>query len=335
MVQGGPGTRHARPGPTAQRRGRSDHGLGAGFLSHPANPELRAKLRSGELDAQDYYRQLLRLVYRLIFLFVAEDRDLLLDPQADATARERYMRYYSTARLRRLAERQRGSRHADLWQGLKLVTDLLGGNGSDEGNHQGLGLTVLNGFLFSEKALPDLEASQVDNQSLLNAMRRLAFTIDGSSRRAVDYKNLGSEELGSVYESLLELHPKINSGRGHIRTRQRRRQRAQDHRQLLHPHQPDPGAARFGLGSGDRAGVDEAEKNANRQDAKSAKDSLKKENFASLASSWFLNLKVCDPACGSGHFLIAAAHRIARRLAQMQRAGTSRPQRVTPALCAT
>ena len=27
------------------------------------------------------------------------------------------------------------------------------------------------------------------------------------------------------------------------------------------------------------------------------------------------DLKVCDPACGSGHFLIAAAHRIAKRLA--------------------
>ena len=57
--------------------------LGRGFLAQPANRELKAKLKSGELTAQDYYRQLLRLVYRLIFLFVAEDRDLLLvrDPK--------------------------------------------------------------------------------------------------------------------------------------------------------------------------------------------------------------------------------------------------------------
>ena len=55
-------------------------GLGQGFLAHPVNAELRARLKPGELTAQDYYRQLLRLVYRLIFLFVAEDRDLLLDP---------------------------------------------------------------------------------------------------------------------------------------------------------------------------------------------------------------------------------------------------------------
>ena len=52
--------------------------LGRGFLGHPANGMLIEKLRSGSLSTQDYYRQLLRAVYRLIFLFVAEDRDLLL-----------------------------------------------------------------------------------------------------------------------------------------------------------------------------------------------------------------------------------------------------------------
>ncbi|MBZ0290081.1 MAG: type II DNA modification enzyme, partial [Anaerolineae bacterium] len=73
--------------------------LGLGFLEHPANHALRDKLTSGELSAQDYYRQLLRMVYRLLFLFVAEDRDLLLNPAADTPARERYIHYYSTHRL--------------------------------------------------------------------------------------------------------------------------------------------------------------------------------------------------------------------------------------------
>ena len=52
--------------------------FGRGFLRHPANRQLLEKLRAGTLDKQDYYRQLLRVVYRLIFLFVAEARDLLL-----------------------------------------------------------------------------------------------------------------------------------------------------------------------------------------------------------------------------------------------------------------
>src|SRR5690606_10890014 len=74
--------------------------LGRGFLEHPANGALRDKLRGGELDKQDYYRQLLRTVYRLLFLFVAEDRELLLDPAASDTARQRYRSYYATTRLR-------------------------------------------------------------------------------------------------------------------------------------------------------------------------------------------------------------------------------------------
>ena len=60
-------------------------------------------------------------MYRLLFLFVAEDRDLLLRPDADAQARERYERFYSLSRLRILAEKRVGTRHADLYHGLRLV----------------------------------------------------------------------------------------------------------------------------------------------------------------------------------------------------------------------
>ena len=57
--------------------------LGSGFLIRSSNVELLERLQSGALSTQDYYRQLLRLVYRMIFLFAAEDRDLLLDPEAE------------------------------------------------------------------------------------------------------------------------------------------------------------------------------------------------------------------------------------------------------------
>jgi hypothetical protein len=50
--------------------------LGAGFLAHPENHLLRENLRAGRLKKQDYYRELLRFVYQLIFLFVAEDLGL-------------------------------------------------------------------------------------------------------------------------------------------------------------------------------------------------------------------------------------------------------------------
>jgi hypothetical protein len=127
--------------------------LGTGFISHPANRELREKLRSGALDKQDFYRQLLRLVYRLLFIFVAEDRDLLLAPGTERKIRERYIQYYSTSRIRRMAGKKRGTKHPDLYYSLRLVMQKLG---SDEGCPE-LGLPALGSFLFSPEAIADIE----------------------------------------------------------------------------------------------------------------------------------------------------------------------------------
>lgn len=76
-----------------------------------------------EFDKQDYYRQLLRLVYRLLFLFLADDRDVLLDPRSTTTARERYAHFYSTHRLRTLAGSIRGTH--TLYQALHLIFSKL------------------------------------------------------------------------------------------------------------------------------------------------------------------------------------------------------------------
>jgi hypothetical protein len=178
--------------------------LGRGFLAHPANGELRGLLQSGDLNTQEYYRQLLRLVYRLIFLFVAEDRNLLLVKDADAETRDRYYSYYSLTRLRELAARRRSGPHPDLYRSLRLVMRLL-----REG-YPALGLPGLGSYLFSERSTPALDQVEIANEALLDAIRALAFTVEDRVLRPVDYRNLGSEELGSVYESLLELHPELN-----------------------------------------------------------------------------------------------------------------------------
>ncbi len=180
--------------------------LGQGYLAHPANQGLREKLHSGGLSNLDYYRQLLRLVYRLLFLFVAEDRDVLHGPAVEAAARERYARFYSTVRLRQLAQRRRGTVHADLWQGLRLVMEQL----NNPAGCPALGLHPLGSFLWSQAAVAAVAECEIANRDLLAAVRAIAFTEDQKVLRSVDFKNLGSEELGSVYESLLELHPELN-----------------------------------------------------------------------------------------------------------------------------
>ena len=271
--------------------------LGKGFLAHRANIELKQKLRSGELDKQDYYRQILRLVYRLLFLFVAEDRELLLDPSSPDIARERFTKYYSTARMRRLAERRFGSRHEDLFIGLRLVMEKLG---NDDGCSQ-LGLPALGSFLFSQDALADIYNASIANHDLLDAIRALAFVEDKGVKRQVDYKNLGSEELGSIYESLLELNPEMNIAAATFDLKTL----SGNERKTSGSYYTPTSLINALLDSALDPVIIEAAKKPNPEKA-------------------ILDLKICDPACGSGHFLVAASHRLAKRLAAV-RTGAEEP----------
>lgn len=271
--------------------------LGRGFLAHGANVFLKENLQKGNLSKQDYYRELLRTVYRLIFLFVAEDRGLLLVSARGSTATERYTRYYSMGRLRALAEKRRGSPHADLWRALGLVFEKLG---SAAGCPE-LGLPALGSFLWSPKAAPALDSCELSNVSLLEGIRSLAFTIDRGMRRGIDYKNLGPEELGSVYESLLELHPDINADAATFALATA----AGHERKTTGSYYTPTSLIECLLDSALDPVLEDAAKKPDPEKA-------------------ILNLKVCDPACGSGHFLIAAAHRMARRLASV-RTGDEEP----------
>ena len=178
--------------------------LGSGFLSHRANDSLKGRLRSGELEGQDYYRQLLRLVYRLLFLFVAEDRGLLLDPTAEDAAKDRYTRYYSTRKLRDVAEKRVGARHSDLYRALSLVMEKLG----DEEGSPELGLPALGGFLFGPEAMPDLAGAEISNHDLLNAVRALSLVdYDGSRPPGGLQKPGGPRSSGASTSPCLSYSP--------------------------------------------------------------------------------------------------------------------------------
>lgn len=264
--------------------------LGAGFLAHPANEPLRAALRDGVLSGQELYRQLLRVVYRLLFCFVAEDRDALLDPEAAPAARARYRQHYSTRRLRELAAQRRGGHYDDLFEALGLVFDCLHERGCPP-----LALPALGSFLWSPDAVPALAGARLTNVDLLGAVRALAQIDDAGVRRAVDFRHLGAEELGSVYESLLELHPVIDVAGGAFALATA----AGSERKSTGSYYTPASLIGALLDSALDPVLDEA---ASANDPQAA----------------ILALKVCDPACGSGHFLIAAANRIAKRLAALR-----------------
>lgn len=262
--------------------------LGQGFLD--ANPEIRERLASGQLSVTAWFEQLLRLVYRLIFLAVAEDRDLLHAPNAKPDAVALYADNYSFAWLRDRSARQSGrDHHQDAYEGTKIVFRALA---------QGeplLGLPSLGG-LFSQGLTPDLDDAKLENRAFLAAVFRLAWLMGPHGRERVNWRDMATEEFGSVYEGLLELVPVIEGGN------------------------------RFAF-----AGGAEAKGNARKISGSyytpdslvqtlldSALDPVLGRSEAEGGADGILDLKVIDPACGSGHFLLGAARRMANHVAQLR-----------------
>lgn len=280
--------------------------LGQGFVGHPQNRELRDALQGGTLSLHDFHAQLLRLVYRLIFLFVAEDRVVegapLLHPRDDSPeareARARYAAYYGTKRLRRMAAGIRGSRHGDLWQQFNLLVGALSGDERFEAARRHLSLPSFGSFLWSPANTAAVGTCGLTNGDFLEAIRQLAFTRQDRSLRPVDYRNLGAEELGGVYESLLALTPQIGTDGKSFSFAEL----AGNERKTSGSYYTPDSLVQCLLDSALDPVVEEAIKGKSRAAAEQA----------------ILSLKVCDPAVGSGHFLVGAAHRLARHLARVR-----------------
>jgi hypothetical protein len=275
--------------------------LGTGFVAHPANTALRETLAAATDADRDLQRGLLRIAYRLIVLFVVEDRDLLHRSDVPENARTLYADYFSTARLRRLAAEPIGGWHTDLWQAHQILTDALAGDGLPA-----LGLSGLGASLFSRDALGILDGAQLPNRALLAAVRALAQIDDPVTGlpRPVDYRNLDSEELGGLYEGLLAYTPRYHADEraftldvstGNERKKSGSYYTPSDLIALVLDEALDPL-------------IDEAIRKSDPEQA-------------------LLDLAVVDPACGSGHFVVAAARRIAAALATV-RTGETEP---TPA----
>ncbi|MGH6821219.1 MAG: N-6 DNA methylase, partial [Methylocella sp.] len=207
-----------------------------------------------------------------------------------------YTEGYALSRLRDRCLLSRANPFDDLWTGIRIVF-----RGLAEGEPR-LALPALGG-LFASSQCPNLDAATLGNASLLNAIRQLRWSNFSGNLAPVDYRNMGPEELGSVYESLLELAPEI-----------------------------DVPARRFGFiglsGAGGSQG--NARKTTGsyytpdslvQELIRSALDPVIEDRIAQHPenpTAALLSIKIIDPACGSGHFLLAAARRLAERLALLQ-----------------
>ena len=280
--------------------------LGEGFTSHPKNSDLRDALRDGQVSLFDFHGQLLRVIYRLIFLFVAEDRTIegtsLLHPidtsEAGKKARECYATYYSTARLREVASKIKGSRHGDLWRQFQVLLGALSGEDDYSEVRKHLGLPILGSFLWDPNYTTVLNEADLTNYDFLEILRNLCFTRQDNVLRPVDYKNLGAEELGGVYESLLSLTPQISSDGARFSFAEF----AGSERKTSGSYYTPDSLVQCLLDSALDPVVEDAIRGKVGDEAEKA----------------ILNLKVCDPAVGSGHFLVGAAHRLARHLSRVR-----------------
>ena len=275
--------------------------LGQGFLSHAANRKLRSALHAGDLTKERYFGQLLRLVYRLVFLLTVEERNLLHPKNASGSARGLYADGYG---LRRLRDRAiRGSAHdrqSDLWQAVTIVFRSLAVG------EPRLGLPALAG-LFAPEECPDLDAAKLENRALLGALFHLAWLREPSGLVRVNWRDMGPDELGYIYEGLLELVPQITGdGRsfsfasageslGHARKTTGSYYTPDELVQLLLASALDPVVKRT---------VD---------------------TYPERPVDALLELAIVDPACGSGHFLLAAARRLADHVARIRAGGTPTP----------
>ncbi|TAP28900.1 hypothetical protein EYR88_05825 [Arthrobacter sp. S41] len=284
--------------------------LGTGLLRHPDNAWLVDALRTDALSRHDFHKALLRTAYRLLFCFVVEDRDALHTPEASTQTRRRYSDFFSTRRLRDLSRKHDGGPHPDLWQTQKLVLRALGGDGLEA-----LGLPALGG-LFDPDPRASVPSTQpcsdmvlgceLANRDLLRAVRSLAWVKNPAGRiEPVDYRHLGAEELGSVYESLLELVPRLDLESKTFELDNV----AGNERKVTGSYYTPPSLVSALLNTALDPLLDETVREAS--DPEDAERRL-------------LALTVCDPASGSGGFLVAAARRMARRLAEV-RAGEDEP----------
>lgn len=274
--------------------------LGEGFLRHKANDLLRQSLQNGSFTKDDFYQQLLRLVYRFIFLITVEERDQLHvhdDSPQGLVACKTYVDGYSLRRLRDRAQRRAGfDLHDDLWQAQQIVFRCL-----IKGEPR-LALPALGG-LFAPAQCAVLDSCGLDNQALLTAIQHLRWSRIEGVTAPVDYRNMGPEELGSVYESLLELVPDldlqarsftfINLGEGGSTAGNARKTSGSY-------YTPDSLVQEL---------------------IKTALEPVIEQRLAAQPENpvkALLSITVIDPACGSGHFLLAAARRLAERLSQFQ-----------------
>ena len=170
--------------------------LGNGFMTSQLATDM---ISNGDL-CKDYYSEILRAIYRILFMLFAEQRAML------PTRNSLFVEEYSITRLREMVEMRQGNdKHHDLWEGLKVTFQMI------RRGCPPLGVFGYNGKLFDDSKIPIISNLSCKNEDILLTIQHLTLVEEERVLKRINYLDLGVEELGAIYESLLEFTPKVAS----------------------------------------------------------------------------------------------------------------------------
>ena len=265
------------------------------------NEALRQAYANHELTTNQFNKELIHFIYRILFLFIIEERQLVYQiPDSSSEEYRRlcrlqdiYKKYYAVSRFRSQSELYylQDRRYNDLWQSLMDTFRLFESSGYGDA----LGIKPLGGVLFDDDTLHYLKDCSIDNEQFLQAFRALnEFVDDKGNRVNINYASLDVEEFGSVYEGILEMQPVISPA-------------------------SDTQEWNFGyVGGLDRKSTSSY---YTRPDLVQSlirttlepviKEKISRYHTKEEQVKALLSMKVCDAASGSGHFALAMARTIA------------------------
>ena len=279
--------------------------LAGGFVAY-RHTELGEDATS-ETARQEIYQATLSLLYKLLFLLYAEARDLL--PVTNAGYRQKSITRMAREVARRMDRQEPlGTTSTELYDRLLDLFRVI-----DRGD-RGLALPRYNGGLFSarNRANQFLARHKLADAVLAPALDKLA-RADGEP---IDYGFIGVRHLGAIYEGLLEHRLIVDDaaqGQVHLETDKGERKATGSYYTpdyivkyiVAHTLGPiiEERAARFDELMGRIAQV-RAELARNPAAVPAGRQELKR--LEHQARETLLDIKVCDPAMGSGHFLVEA-----------------------------
>jgi hypothetical protein len=253
--------------------------LAAGFVKGRPEPVARASL-------DEIYDNSLIVLYRLLFVLYAESRELL-PLEANEGFRENLSLFRLARQIADNKDRRRpfSSASTASWSRLQALWFAI-----DEGDVD-LGVPAYDGELFAQDAHPFLQNNTIADQYLADAIDLIARVPGEAEARFVDYRSLSVAHLGTIYEGLLENQLEVRDDQlggveeriGLAPIRGRRRETGSY-------YTPDAIVQHI---------------------VTETLDPL----IAGKSEGEILQLKICDPAMGSGHFLVAAVEYLALAIA--------------------